>query len=328
MKKILASLSVRQKITIAVVGLLISAGIYSLVHWQKEGSFRPLFTGLAPEDASGIVQKLKEAGVEYRLPENGGAVLVPASRLADLRLTMAAAGLPKTRSFFPDVVAGRRITPSFVERFVVLLELDRAEAILDPQRFVEYCVRRADSLATTEAAIAARAKIRLDGVPGVHRHAGSVRQHQQAGGREIEQGRGPIRGGDPACRARGIDDKPGTRGRRDLPFTAADGGAGRGAGTQVQHLQRRIRHVVEVIVVEPAQEARSRDRSDGASRDRDDLKIRVRLRGQESRRRIERHIAADVRGAGKYAARREIDSKRAVLEERWMRRHICIVMLR
>jgi flagellar M-ring protein FliF len=96
MKKILASLSVRQKITIAVVGLLISVGIYSLVHWQKEGSFRPLFTGLAPEDASGIVQKLKEAGVEYRLPENGGSVLVPASRLADLRLTMAAAGLPKT----------------------------------------------------------------------------------------------------------------------------------------------------------------------------------------------------------------------------------------
>jgi len=37
-------------------------------------------------------------------------------------------GLPNTRSFFPDVVAGRRVTPSFVERFVVLLELDRSEA--------------------------------------------------------------------------------------------------------------------------------------------------------------------------------------------------------
>jgi selenocysteine-specific elongation factor len=45
--------------------------------------------------------------------------------------------------------------------------LDRAEAILDPQRFVEYCVRRAESLATTEAAIAARAKIPRDRVRAI-----------------------------------------------------------------------------------------------------------------------------------------------------------------
>jgi flagellar M-ring protein FliF len=96
MKNILANLTVRQKTTIAVVALLIAAGIYSLVYWQKESGFKPLFTGLAPEDASGIVQKLKESGVDYRLPESGGSVLVQSSRLADLRLTMAAAGLPKS----------------------------------------------------------------------------------------------------------------------------------------------------------------------------------------------------------------------------------------
>ena len=64
--------------------------------WKQEADFRPLFTGLAPEDAAGIVQKLKESGVEYRLPESGGSVLVPSRALAELRLTMAAAGLPKT----------------------------------------------------------------------------------------------------------------------------------------------------------------------------------------------------------------------------------------
>src|SRR6478672_5433376 len=96
MKKILANLSTRQRITILVVAIAIGAGLYSLVQWKKEADFRPLFTGLAPEDGAGIVQKLKEAGVEYRLPEGGGTVLVPSSRLADLRLTMAAAGLPKT----------------------------------------------------------------------------------------------------------------------------------------------------------------------------------------------------------------------------------------
>src|SRR5690242_9176286 len=96
MTKLLANLSMRQKITIGVVLVAAGAGLYSLVEWKKEADFRPLFTGLAPEDGAGIVQKLKESGIEYRLPEGGGSVLVPSARLADLRLTMAAAGLPKS----------------------------------------------------------------------------------------------------------------------------------------------------------------------------------------------------------------------------------------
>src|SRR5579885_3424585 len=93
--KILASLSVRQRITIAMVALLAGAGIYALIAWQRESDFRPLFTGLGSEDAGGIVQKLKESGVEYRLSESGNAVLVPSARVPELRLSLAAAGLPK-----------------------------------------------------------------------------------------------------------------------------------------------------------------------------------------------------------------------------------------
>lgn len=96
MNKILANLSTRQRITILVVALAVGAGLYSLVQWKKEGDFRPLFTGVSAEDAAGIVQKLKESGSEYRLPEGGGTVLVPSARLAELRLTMASIGLPKS----------------------------------------------------------------------------------------------------------------------------------------------------------------------------------------------------------------------------------------
>ncbi len=96
MSKILANLTVRQRITIVMVAIAVCAGLYSLVQWRKEGDFRPLFTGLSPEDAAGIVQKLKESGADYRLPENGGSVLVPSARLAELRLTMASIGLPKS----------------------------------------------------------------------------------------------------------------------------------------------------------------------------------------------------------------------------------------
>jgi flagellar M-ring protein FliF len=96
MSKILANLTTRQRITILVVAIAVGAGLYSMVQWKKEADFRPLFTGVSPEDAASIVQKLKESGAEYRLPEGGGSVLVPSARLAELRLTMASIGLPKS----------------------------------------------------------------------------------------------------------------------------------------------------------------------------------------------------------------------------------------
>lgn len=96
MKKLFANLSIAQRVTLAVVAVLVVGGIYALVRWHKESDFKPLFTGLSPEDAAGIVQKLKESGVEYRLPEAGGEVLVPSARIADMRLVMAGADLPKT----------------------------------------------------------------------------------------------------------------------------------------------------------------------------------------------------------------------------------------
>ena len=65
-------------------------------HWIKESDFRPLYTSLANEDAGAVVQKLRESGTDYRLSSSGDAVLVPSAKLAETRLEMAAAGLPKT----------------------------------------------------------------------------------------------------------------------------------------------------------------------------------------------------------------------------------------
>ena len=85
-----------QRITIALVVVAVGAGLYALVHWRQESDFRPLYTTLASEDAGAVVQKLKETGVAYRLSENGSTVLVPSARVAEMRLEMASAGLPKS----------------------------------------------------------------------------------------------------------------------------------------------------------------------------------------------------------------------------------------
>src|SRR5216683_2032700 len=95
-KKLIADLSLMQRVTIVAAALVVGAGIFAFVRWKRESDFRPLYTTLASEDAGAVVQKLKESGVDYRLSENGATVLVPSAKLAEMRLEMAAAGLPKS----------------------------------------------------------------------------------------------------------------------------------------------------------------------------------------------------------------------------------------
>src|SRR5437588_12383831 len=96
LKKLLNALSATQRIAIILIALAAGFALVSFVRWRHESDFRPLFTGMSPEDASAIVQKLKETGVEYRLGENGTSVSVPELKVDEARLEMAGAGLPKT----------------------------------------------------------------------------------------------------------------------------------------------------------------------------------------------------------------------------------------
>ena len=95
LQRILAGLSLRQKITIALAALLVAGGLTFGLRWNKERDLRPLFTNLAAEDSGAIIEKLKAANVEYKVADNG-AILVPSGRVAELRLEMASAGLPRT----------------------------------------------------------------------------------------------------------------------------------------------------------------------------------------------------------------------------------------
>jgi flagellar M-ring protein FliF len=95
MRKILASLTWGQRVAVVVVVALAGAGVWAFARWQKERNFRPLFTGLSPEDAGAVVERLRQSGVEYRLAEDGRVVLAPAERVAELRLALASAGVPR-----------------------------------------------------------------------------------------------------------------------------------------------------------------------------------------------------------------------------------------
>lgn len=93
---LLSSLNTRQRIYILAAIVLVVGSLYALTNWRRENDFRPLYISMAPADASAVVQKLKETAAEYRLSENGATILVPSARVAEIRLQMAGAGLPKS----------------------------------------------------------------------------------------------------------------------------------------------------------------------------------------------------------------------------------------
>jgi flagellar M-ring protein FliF len=95
-KKMVANLTVAQRLTIALAALAVVGGLFAFVKWRQESDFRPLYTTLAAEDAGAVVQKLKEAGIQYRLADNGSTIQVPSAKVAEMRLEMASAGLPKS----------------------------------------------------------------------------------------------------------------------------------------------------------------------------------------------------------------------------------------
>ena len=95
-KKLLLSLTSAQRWSMLLCGVAVAAGVFWFSQWQRESGLKPLYTGLAPEDASAMVQKLREGGVAYKVSENGTSLLVPQARIPELRLEMAGLGLPKT----------------------------------------------------------------------------------------------------------------------------------------------------------------------------------------------------------------------------------------
>lgn len=96
MKSLLSSLTNGQKLSIVAAILIVGGGIYWFLQWSSEKDFKPLYSGVAAEDAGSVLAKLKESGVEYRVTDGGSTILVRSAKVAETRLQLAALGLPKS----------------------------------------------------------------------------------------------------------------------------------------------------------------------------------------------------------------------------------------
>ncbi len=135
LKKLWASLSASQRVTLLLVAVAVGAGLFYFSRWKTESDFRPLYSARGAEDAGAVVERLKAGGTPYRLSEDGRTVLVPSGQVAELRLSLAAAGVPRNGRIgfelfdktnfgateFAEQVNFRRALEGELERSVVCL---------------------------------------------------------------------------------------------------------------------------------------------------------------------------------------------------------------
>ena len=64
--------------------------------WSSQGDYRVLFANLPDKEGGAVVAQLATMQVPYKFAEGGTAILIPAEKVNEVRLKLAAAGLPKS----------------------------------------------------------------------------------------------------------------------------------------------------------------------------------------------------------------------------------------
>lgn len=83
-----------RKLGVAVGLAAAFALIVVLVLWSRAPEYRVLFSNLSERDGGAVIATLQQMNVPYRT-EAGGAILVPADQVYDLRFRLASQGLPR-----------------------------------------------------------------------------------------------------------------------------------------------------------------------------------------------------------------------------------------
>jgi len=84
-KKLLAAIG-------AAAVMAIMAGVWM---WSQKTEYKVLFSNFTDKDGGAIVASLQQLNVPYKYADGGVAILVPAEQVHDVRLKLAAQGLPK-----------------------------------------------------------------------------------------------------------------------------------------------------------------------------------------------------------------------------------------
>ena len=89
------SLPASRKLTILAAAGITLLSIALAVVFINQPEYKVLYTNLSAEDAGQITARLQEKKIPYQLSSSGDMISVPSEKVSELRLELAASGLPK-----------------------------------------------------------------------------------------------------------------------------------------------------------------------------------------------------------------------------------------
>ncbi|WBY00618.1 flagellar basal-body MS-ring/collar protein FliF [Ramlibacter tataouinensis] len=92
---LLAQLRANPRLPLMVAAALAVAALAALWLWSRAPDFRVLYGNVSDRDGGAIMTALQQMNVPYRFAEGGTALMVPAGKVAEVRLRLASQGLPK-----------------------------------------------------------------------------------------------------------------------------------------------------------------------------------------------------------------------------------------
>lgn len=106
----------------------------ALVLWSWSPSYDILFGSLGEKEASEIANVLQQRNIEYKLDARTGAIMVPSSKVHEIRLQLASEGLPKSSGMGLEMLQQKQEygTSQFMEtnRYQHALETELARSVM------------------------------------------------------------------------------------------------------------------------------------------------------------------------------------------------------
>ncbi|GGE84833.1 flagellar basal-body MS-ring/collar protein FliF [Massilia psychrophila] len=84
-----------RNIALGVGAAIVVAMMVAVWLWSQQPEYRVLFSNYTDRDGGAITASLDQMAIKYKFSDGGTAILVPASQVHDVRLKLAAQGLPK-----------------------------------------------------------------------------------------------------------------------------------------------------------------------------------------------------------------------------------------
>ncbi|WPM31644.1 flagellar basal-body MS-ring/collar protein FliF [Hydrogenobacter sp. T-2] len=88
------ALSTPQKIALIAIPILTLVALIALITLATKPNYTVLYSGLSQEDMSAVMVELDKEGINYKVGQDGRSILVPEQQARDIRLKLAAKGIP------------------------------------------------------------------------------------------------------------------------------------------------------------------------------------------------------------------------------------------